>query len=201
MTTHTEGMATHTEGMATHTEGLRAVIWTRVSTREQTTENQLPLLKAAAAERGYRVVRHIDLHAVSAYRQETKTYTMAINKLYAAAESGAFDVVLVTALDRITRKGGDSLRTILTTLDDNSVSVVSLRESFTEHQTGRIGRLVRNIIIEVVGFMGEDESAKISERTLEGLRTARTRRQKTQRAIVRARCSAGRWCGREASMW
>lgn len=159
--------------MTTRTEGLRAVLWTRVSSHEQTTENQLLKLREAADERGYRVVSHIDLPGVSAYRQEAKKYTRAINKLYDMAESGAFDVVLVTALDRMTRKGGDRLRTIIQTLDDNAVSVISLLEKFTEHQTARMDRFARNRLIELVGSMAEYESVKISERTLAGQKIAR----------------------------
>ena len=174
-----------TSQMTTRTEGLRAVLWTRVSTREQTTEIQLPKLRAAAKERGYRVVRHFNLPGVSAYRQENQ-YKKAINQLYKAAKSGAFDVVLVTALDRITRKGGESLVTILETLDAYGVSVISLREGFTEHKADdKWGRFVQKMLIEFIGILGEEESDKISERTIDGHKTARAKGVTLGRPVVR----------------
>ena len=162
--------------MNKRTEGLRVALWTRVSTREQSTENQMPRLKKAVEERGYRVVKRFDLRGVSAYREESKEYRKRINQLYDAAEAGLFDVVLVTALDRITRKGGESLVTILKTLEAYGVSVISLRESITEYQAhDELGRFIRRTFIEFIGIQGGDESKRNRERTMDGLEVAKAK--------------------------
>ena len=80
---------------------IRAAIWVRVSSGLQYTENQLPDLYALAERRGMNVVEIYELHE-SAWRG---AHQKVLSQVYQDARTGQFQILLVWALDRLSREG------------------------------------------------------------------------------------------------
>jgi len=80
----------------------KAALLLRASTGEQSTENQRLQLIELAERRDLEVVREFDLSGVSAFRgAQQKFVSEAINE----ARLGKFQVLLIWALDRLSREG------------------------------------------------------------------------------------------------
>jgi len=137
-----------------------AAIYIRVSTTEQTYDNQKPALERFAELRGYRIVAEYAEEA-SAWR-EGKQEKLA--QLMKDAEKQELDYVLVWALDRLTR--GGSLRALLMMdrLGKLGIRVISLMEPFTEAPPA-----IADVLYSLYGWLAAEESRKISERTKAGM--------------------------------
>jgi DNA invertase Pin-like site-specific DNA recombinase len=100
----------------------RAALYLRVSTDEQSTDNQRPELERLARVRGLEIVAVYEEQASAA-----KTRAR-FNAMLADAHRGAFDVLLVWALDRFGRSMVGNLGAVLE-LDRRGVQVGSVRPS------------------------------------------------------------------------
>src|SRR5687767_11547047 len=101
---------------------MRAAIYARVSTIDQTCENQLSELRRYAAARGWDTVEHVD-QGVSG----TKESRPALDTLLRAAKRRRFDVLVVWRLDRL----GRNLKHLVTLLDELNalgIAFISLGE-------------------------------------------------------------------------
>lgn len=139
----------------------RAAIYLRVSTADQTTENQLPELR--------RIVRTRKLRVVNWY-QETASAAgerPQFAKMLEQARQGAFDVVLVWSIDRFGRSMFGNLRDVLE-LEERGVRVVSARESWLD-----VDGPTRNLMIAIISWVAEQERARLIERTKAGMERAR----------------------------
>src|SRR5262245_57079121 len=76
----------------------RAALYARVSTNEQTTENQLQALRAFASARGWHAIEYVDTGISGA-----KERRPALDALLAAARTRKVDVVVCVKLDRVAR--------------------------------------------------------------------------------------------------
>jgi len=76
----------------------RAAAYARVSTADQEPENQLVVVRAFAAARGWHVTEFVD-HGVSG----TKDSRPALDAMLTAARRRRLDVILITKLDRLGR--------------------------------------------------------------------------------------------------
>jgi hypothetical protein len=90
------------------TKALRAALYARVSTTEQTTENQLIELHRYAEARGWTITEYLD-EGISG----TKERRPALDRLMSDARRRRFDVLVVWRLDRL----GRNLKHLITTLD------------------------------------------------------------------------------------
>lgn len=151
----------------------RAAIYVRVSTAEQSVENQLPELERLAEAMGISVV-DVFLEHISAVKHRPE-----LERLMADAHRGKFSAVLVWSLDRLHRSMVGSLQTVLD-LDRRGVQVVSLREPWLD-----TGGPVRSLLVAIFGWVAEQERLRISERTKAGLAAARRRASKIGRPRVR----------------
>ncbi len=152
---------------------LRAALYARVSTNDQTAENQLRALREHAERAGWIVAAEFTDHAVSGTRERRP----GLDALMAEARRRKFDVIAVAALDRL----GRNLRHLVTLLDEVQHlghSLVSLREAID--LTSPIGRAMFGL----VGVLAEVERAWIIERTNAGLRRARAQGKKLGRPHV-----------------
>jgi DNA invertase Pin-like site-specific DNA recombinase len=143
-------------------KGTRVALYARVSTTEQTAENQLRALREHAERAGWTIVAEFTDHAVSGTRERRP----GLDALMADARRRRFDLIAVAALDRL----GRNLRHLVTLLDELQhlgVGLVSLREALD--LTSPIGRAM----FALVGVLAEVERAWIVERTHAGLRRAR----------------------------
>ncbi len=162
--------------------GNRAAIYLRVSKGERHTENQRPDIERVVAMRGLELVAEYEEKASAARVRPV------FDRMVRDAHQGAFDVLVVWALDRFGRSMVGNLQAVLD-LDRCGVQVVSVRETWLD-----TGSAVRPLLIAIFGWVAEQERVTIIARTKAGLRssarTARTtRRSWTASAVSRARTS------------
>lgn len=145
---------------------MKAAILTRVSDPDtQTTENQIAPLEAEAERRGYEVVRRYNL-GVSAFQGAHKK---ALEEMFADARSGRFNVLLVWALDRLSREGALATLEIWHRLANMGVTVVSLQEPWVEFSSD-----FKDVLLAITGWVAKMESQRRSERTKAGLERAKS---------------------------
>ena len=151
----------------------RVAVYARVSTSDQTVENQLRALREHAERAGWVIIAEFTDHAVSGTREKRP----GLDALMADARRRKFDLIAVAALDRL----GRNLRHLVTLLDELQhlgVGLVSLREALD--LTSPIGRAM----FALVGVLAEVERAWIVERTHAGLRRARAQGKRLGRPRV-----------------
>jgi DNA invertase Pin-like site-specific DNA recombinase len=139
---------------------MKAVMYLRVSTREQDTDNQLPALQELAARRGFDVVE-IYQEQESAWRAGQQR---ELARLIADLPKRHIDVLLVWALDRLTRGGIGAIFQLLQHFRLYGVQIISHREPWTE-QSGPMA----DVFYAIVAWAAQFESEQISQRTKAGL--------------------------------
>ena len=141
----------------------RVALYLRVSSKLQTTENQLQPLEQFCKQRGFEIVR--------VYAENESAWQSGHQKEWARlmhdAESRRFNAVVVWALDRITREGVSALFLKIQTLRRYGVSIISLQEQWLEG-LGEFSEL----FVSMCGFIANFESKRRSERTKAGLARA-----------------------------
>jgi DNA invertase Pin-like site-specific DNA recombinase len=143
---------------------VRAAIYARVSTTDQSSGMQLDELREFSRRRNWQVVDEFVDNGVSG----SKKSRPGLDKLLAAARSKAFDVVLVWRFDRFAR----SLSHLANALDEFralGVDFVSLREGVDTSTMN--GRLVFGIFASIAQF----ERELIQDRVRSGMRAAKAR--------------------------
>ncbi len=151
----------------------RAAIYARVSTLDQTAENQLAELRQFVQARGWSAHEYVDQGVSGA-----KASRPALDDLVRDARRRRFDVVICWRLDRL----GRNLKHLITLLEDLQalgVAFVSLHEGIDA--TTPAGRLQMHIL----GAIAEFERERIRERVMAGLQ--RARKQGTRLGRPRAR--------------
>ncbi|MBA7665631.1 Serine recombinase PinR [subsurface metagenome] len=142
---------------------LKAVIYSRVSTQDQSTDNQVPVLRDLAASRGFELVQ--------VYRENESAWKAGhqreLSCLVANARQRKFDLVLVWSLDRLSREGSLAILELVHKLNIYGIRVISYQESWTE-APGEIGE----ILYALAGWVAKMESERRSERTKAGLQRA-----------------------------
>ena len=148
----------------------RAAIYLRVSTDDQCAENQLPSLEEWAVRNTLRIVE--------VYREEVTAWKnghqVELKRLLSDALYGKFDYLIIWALDRLTREGAAKLMTLINTLGQRGVKVISIQEPFTQAVMGPMGEIITEMLYALYGCMAKLESQRRSERTRAGLARART---------------------------
>jgi len=140
----------------------QAVLYMRVSTADQTTDNQAHDLKQMAQHRGLTIVEQYIDHGISG----TRSRRPGLDRMMADARRGKFDIVLVWACDRLAR----STKHFLETLDELNrlkIEFVSFREQLDTG--GALGRAV----VTIISVVAELERSLIVERVKAGMRRAR----------------------------
>jgi DNA invertase Pin-like site-specific DNA recombinase len=158
---------------------MRAAIYARVSTADgrQDTENQLGELRRFSDSQGWEIAGEFLDHESGgrADRAEFK-------RLFAGAAQRRFDVVLVWALDRLTREGVAETFEYIKRLTSHGVQFVSFTE---EHfrTTGPAGELM----IAVAAWIAQQERIRISERVRAGLGRAKVQGTRSGKCVGRPR--------------
>jgi DNA invertase Pin-like site-specific DNA recombinase len=151
----------------------RVAVYLRVSTTDQTCENQARDLREYVARRGWPEAREYVDHGVSG----TKERRPALDRLMADVRARKVDVVVVAAFDRFARSTRHLIEA-LDTFQHYGVEFISLRESI---DTGSpLGRAV----FVIVGAIAELERGLIIERVRSGLRRARAQGRRLGRPPV-----------------
>jgi DNA invertase Pin-like site-specific DNA recombinase len=136
---------------------MRCAIYARVSTSDQTCENQLHELRRYVEARGWAAVEYIDAGVSGA-----KERRPGLDRLLADAKRRRFDVLACWRLDRL----GRSLKHLIVLLDELQalgIAFVSLAEGIDA--TTPAGKLQMHIL----GAIAEFERARIVERVRAGL--------------------------------
>src|SRR5215470_11112940 len=143
------------------TEQTRAALYARVSTTDQTPENQLAALRAFAAARGWQDVEHVD-HGISGAKERRP----ALDAMMAAARKRKIDIIACVRLDRLARST-HHLLTMARELEALGVDLVATEQAVDT--TTPAGRL----LFTVLGAIAEFERGLIRERVLSGVRRAK----------------------------
>ena len=140
---------------------MRCVIYSRVSTEEQTTDNQLRQLREYADRQGWNIVEEIQDIASGGKSAEER---QGLKKVFIMARQRKFDVLLFWSLDRFSREGSRKTLEYLTRLD----SYHTKWHSYTEEYISSLG-IFADAIISLMACLAKQERIRISERTKAGL--------------------------------
>lgn len=148
----------------------RVAIYARVSTedRGQDPENQLAQLRAWCAAAGHQIVAEYVDRASGAKGADKRPQFAA---MLDAAHKRQFDVLLVWALDRLSREGMAAVVGYLQRLAGAGVAF----HSYSEPALCSDNEMVRDIVLAVMASLAKVERQRISDRTKAGL--DRVRRQ------------------------
>lgn len=142
---------------------MKVCIYSRVSTYRQDTENQTLSLTEWAKQRGWEVVKVYE-ESESAWKAGHQT---ELAQLKTDAARRRFDIVLVWALDRLSREGALAILSLVSRLKQYGVRIISYQEPWTE-APGEIAE----ILYSIAGWVARMESQRRSERTKAGLAKA-----------------------------
>ena len=148
----------------------RAALYARVSTVDQHLETQLLDLREMAKHRDNEIIREYT-DTISG----TKSKRPGLDQLLADARRHRFDIVLVSAIDRVARNVRHFLE-VLDELNHLGIEFVSLRENI---DTG--GPLGRAMVV-IVGAIAQVERQAIVERVRAGMRRAKLEGRQIGRA-------------------
>ena len=148
----------------------RAAIYARVSTGDQHVETQLLDLRELAKQRGLEIVREYT-DVISG----AKSKRPGLDQLMTDARRRRFDIVLVSAFDRIARNTRHFLE-VLDELNHLGIEFISLRENIDTG--GPLGRAM----LTIIGAISALELDLIRERILAGMRRAKLEGRRIGRA-------------------
>ena len=142
-----------------------AGVWIRVSTGHQDTENQVPDITSFALHHGYTVTQRYQV-SESAWQggKAGGEYQAEIKRALDDAWAGQFSILIVWALDRITREGAEGALRIIRQLRDRGCTLVSVKESWLNSSPD-----VQDVLVAFAGWMAQQESNRRSERIKAGL--------------------------------
>ncbi len=152
-----------------------AAIYLRVSTDEQTVDNQRLDLEGIAEARGLAIVATYAEYASAAKRRPL------FDRMMTDANRGAFQVLLVWSLDRFGRSMAGNVSDALA-LDGAGVEIVSVREPWLD-----TGGPVRDLLLAIFSWVAEQELRRLVERTRAGMQRARANGTRSGKPIGRPR--------------
>lgn len=153
----------------------RVALYARVSTQDQTTENQLPQLRAFAEARGWAITEFAD-NGVSGAKEQRP----ALDALLKAVKARTVDVVACVKLDRLAR----SVRHLVTMAHEFEalgVDLVVLDQAIDT--TTPAGRL----LFHVLAAISEFERDLIRERVVAGMQRAKAQGKHVGRQRIPAK--------------
>jgi len=157
----------------------RVGIYARVSTedRGQDPENQLTQLRAWCAAAGHEIAAEYVDHVSGAKGADKRPRFAAMLQ---DAHRRRFDIVLVWALDRLTREGMVATVGYLQKLAAAGVAF----HSYSEPALCSDNEMVRDIVLAVMASLAKAERQRISERTKAGLARVRAKGVKLGRPAL-----------------
>lgn len=146
-----------------------AAIWARVSTHDQHTQNQLDVLRAWAGQLGLVVVEEF-VTEDSAWQSgngngKGAEFERKRAGLLDGVQRGRYGVVLVWAIDRLSRKGSEDMQRYLRRLAEAGADVRSNQESWLNTSDP----MTRELLIGIFATLARHESQRRSERIKAGL--------------------------------
>jgi len=144
---------------------MKAIIYTRVSTKDQDAKNQIRELETYAAKEGWEVLEIITdkLSGTKAAKDRP-----GLGKVMKLAAQKKFDVLLFWSLDRLSREGTRQTLGYLQALSDRGVRW----HSFTEEYLSSLGAFA-DVVVSILSTLAKQERIRISERTKAGMDRAK----------------------------
>ena len=146
---------------------VRAAYYLRISTETQELGNQRAEIIPFVERRGWKLVHPFE-DVMSGRKTEKDRPGFAA--MLKAAHQRKFDIVVFWALDRLTREGTRATLNYLQRLESKGVSYVSYQEQWLD-STGPF----KDVMISMFATLAKQERARISERTIAGLKIARAK--------------------------
>jgi DNA invertase Pin-like site-specific DNA recombinase len=143
---------------------IRVAFYVRVSTGEQTVENQLRELEEVAAHRGWQIAATFEDAGISGAKGRDKR--PGLDKLLKAVTRGQFDLVAAWSVDRL----GRSLPDLLAVLGEMRAAGADL---YLHKQAIDTSTPAGKAMFQMMGVFAEFERAIIVERVNAGLARAR----------------------------
>jgi putative DNA-invertase from lambdoid prophage Rac len=148
----------------------KCAIWARVSTEDQETGNQLTVLRAWAERRGLDVAAEFVTedsawHANGKVNGKGAEFDRKRAELIDGARLGHYNVVLIWALDRLSRRGPEDTLATLRRLSEYETDVWSHQESWLRTTTPEL----RELLVGIFAWLAKQENMRRSERTKAGL--------------------------------
>lgn len=149
---------------------MNAAIWARVSTTDQHTENQLEVLRSWAERRGLEVVTEFVTEdsawaGAKAANGKGREFDQSRSALLNGARLGEYEVVLVWAIDRLSRRGIEDTLATMRGLYEHGCDVWSHQEPWLTTTEPHM----RELLVSFMAWIAEQESARRSERIKAGL--------------------------------
>ena len=141
----------------------KAALYTRVSTKEQTAENQERELRAWADRLGFEVVRVYSDTASGA-----RSDRAALAAVLTGAHRREFDVLLIWSLDRLSREGIGPMARYMEQLRGAGIRVMSHQEPWLD-----TGGPVGDLLLAIFGWFAQQERQRLGERVRAGQARAR----------------------------
>jgi len=142
----------------------RVALYARVSTDDQSLENQLLVLEQLCQQRNWQLI--------GTYQEQESAWKaghqIELARLLVDARKGKFDIALCWALDRLSREGSLAILQLIDKFKRYGVKVISYQESWTEAP----GELAE-VLYAIAGWVARMESQRRSERVKAGLARAR----------------------------
>ena len=107
-----------------------AAVWLRVSTGHQDSGNQVPDLERFTAHHGYDVAETYTVSERDGTAARMAGRPSTLKRALDNAHAGKFSVIVVWALDRITREGAEGALRIIREFRERGCTVVSVKESW-----------------------------------------------------------------------
>jgi DNA invertase Pin-like site-specific DNA recombinase len=148
---------------------VQAAVWLRVSTGHQDSDNQVSDVERFAAHHGYDLrERYVVSESAWNGGKDGGEYRRTLKRALDDAHAGKFSVLIVWALDRITREGAEGALRILRQFRERGCTVVSVKESWLNGSPE-----VQDVLVAFAGWMAQQESQRRSERIRAGLERRR----------------------------
>jgi DNA invertase Pin-like site-specific DNA recombinase len=155
---------------------MRAALYLRVSTLDQTTENQALELRAAAERLGHEIVEVYSDNGISGFKGRDRR--PEFDRLCRDAVRRRFDIIMAWSIDRL----GRSLQDLVAFLNEIHASRVEL---YLHQQGLDTSTPAGRAMFQMLGVFAEFERNVIRERVLAGMARAKARGTKSGKAIGR----------------
>ncbi len=146
---------------------MKAIVYLRTSTKDQHPENQLPAIEAYCQANGHEIVQVVE-EQESAYKSGRQTGLKSIKESCLNGKR-TFDVLIVWALDRLSRQGINHITNLIEYFKLYHVRVVSMQEPWLDSDGP-----MQELLLAVFAWAAAYESRIKSERTLAGLARAKS---------------------------
>lgn len=143
---------------------MKAVIYSRVSTNDQTVDNQLKILREVAEKKGLEVVQEISDEGISGAKGRDERE--GFNELIKGSIQKEWDIILVWDVSRL----GRSLQHLVSFLDD----IHSAKCDLYIHQSGLdTSTASGKMMFQMIGVFSGFERSMIRERVIAGQQRAK----------------------------